>query len=141
MTEREPNQWLPAGRSALRQIQQAMARAALSPEQRRAFTNGLRGLSAAGEQLKVAQKMMESFGPPVAQIQAVKRQLGEQRTQVANLQKQLDDIEAIVERLARASEQIVAFQQPFVRLAGVVMGTGGGEARTGHDEDDDDEPV
>ncbi len=53
---------------------------------------------------------MEAFGPPVAQIEALKRQLGEQRKQIASLQKQLDDIEAIVDRLARASEQIVAFQ-------------------------------
>jgi hypothetical protein len=136
MSDREPNQWLPAGRSAWRQVQQLMARAALSPEQRRAFATGLRGLSAAGEQLKVAQKMMEAFGPPVVQIEAVKRQLGEQRAQVANLQKQLDDIEAIVERLARASEQIVAFQQPFVRLASAVMG-GGGERTAGDHSDDD----
>lgn len=106
-----------------RQVQQAMARAALSPEQRQTFTKGLRGLTTAGDQLRVAQRMMETFGPPVAQIEAVKRLLGEQRGQVAALQKQLDDIEAIVDRLARASEQIVAFQQPFVRLAGAVMGT------------------
>ena len=52
--------------------------------------------------------MMEAFGPPVAQIQAVKRQLAEQKAQVAILQKQLDDIEAIVGRLARASEQSTA---------------------------------
>ena len=68
--------------------------------------------------------MMEAFGPPVAQIQAVKRQLDEQRAQVAVLQKQLEDMSAVVERLALASEQIVAFQEPFVRLAGAVMGTG-----------------
>jgi hypothetical protein len=134
MSDRDPGQWLPMGRSAWRQIQQAMARVALSSEQRQAFTAGLRGLSAAGDQLQTAQKMMESFGPPVAQIQAVKRQLGEQRAQVAILQKQLDDIEAIVDRLARASEQIVAFQQPFVRLAGAVMGTG--EPAAGDTPDD-----
>ncbi len=124
MSEREPSPWLPAGRNAWRQIQQAMARVAFSPEQRQALTTGLRGLSAAGEQLKTAQKMMEAFGPPVVQIEAVKRQLSEQRVQVAKLQKQLDDIEAVVERLAHASEQIAAFQQPFVRLASAVMGTG-----------------
>ena len=99
---------------------------------------GLRGLSAAGEQLKTAQKMMEAFGPPIVQIEAVKRQLSEQRVQVAKLQKQLDDIEAIVERLARASEQIAAFQQPFVRLASVVMG-GTGHEPVGHETPDDAE--
>ena len=124
MSEREPLQWLPAGRSAWRQIQQAMARVTLSAEQRQALATGLRGLSVAGEQLERTQKMMEAFGPPVAQIQAVKRQLDEQRAQVAVLQKQLEDMSAVVERLALASEQIVAFQEPFVRLAGAVMGTG-----------------
>jgi len=135
MSEREPNPWIPAGRNAWRQIQQAMARVALNPEQRQALGAGLRGLSAAGDQLKTAQRMMESFGPPIVQIEAVKRQLGEQRAQVANMQKQLDDIEAIVERLARASEQIVAFQQPFVRLATAVIG--GGEPAPKADDDDD----
>jgi ABC-type transporter Mla subunit MlaD len=114
-----------------------MARVTLSAEQRQALTAGLRGLSAAGEQLERAQKMMEAFGPPVAQIQAVKRQLAEQRAQVAIMQKQLDDIEAIVERLARASEQIVAFQKPFVRLAGAVMGTGEPAADDTSDHDPD----
>ncbi len=137
MSDRDPNPWLPAGRNALRQIQQAMARAALSSQQRQVLAAGLRGLSAAGEQLENTQKMMDAFGPPIIQIQGVKRQLEEQRAQVALLQKQLDDIQVIVERLARASEQIVAFQRPFVRLASAVTGAREPVADDTSDDDPD----
>lgn len=111
-----------AGRDAMRRVQQSLARYALTAEQRQAVIDGMTRLSVPGDQVRSIADMMDAFGPPLAQIEAVRAELAEQHEQVRRMDERLTHLEGIVERLAIAGEQLVAFQEPFVRMAAMFTG-------------------
>ena len=49
-------------------------------------------------------------------------ELADQRTQLRDLDERLARMEAAIDRLAAAGEQVAAMQEPFVRLAAAVTG-------------------
>jgi hypothetical protein len=111
-----------AGQDAFRRMQQAVGRLAMPPEQRAALTDGLTRLMTPGSQFDAIVEMLEAFGPPVQQIQAVQEQLTEQRGQLTSMLKELDRLEVAVGRLAAASETLASNQELFVKLAGTLTG-------------------
>lgn len=111
-----------AGRDAMRRVQQSLARYALTAEQRQAVIDGMTRLSVPGDQVRSIADMIDAFGPPLAQIEAVRAELAEQHEQVRRMDERLTHLEGIVERLAIAGEQLVAFQEPFVRMAAMFTG-------------------
>jgi hypothetical protein len=110
------------GQDAFRRMQQAVARLAMPPEQRAALTDGLTRLMTPGSQFDAIVELLEAFGPPVAQIEAVQKQLVDQRAQLAAMNNELDRIEVAVGRLAAAAETLSANQEMFVKLAGALTG-------------------
>ena len=111
-----------AGRDALRRVQRSVARFALSPQQRKSLLDGLSSMAVPGEQMQTMVDMVDAFGPPLAQIEALREELAEQRQQVQEVEKRLIRMEAAAERLAVLGEQLVAFQEPFVHMAEIVTG-------------------
>jgi hypothetical protein len=122
MAERDFIDRLQAGREVIRRAQQNLARYTLTPEQRQALMEGMTRMSVPGDQLRSMVDMMEAFGPPLAQIEALREELASQREQVQALDARLAHLEAIAERLAVAGEQLVAYQEPFVRMASMFTG-------------------
>jgi hypothetical protein len=122
MAERDFIDRLQAGREVIRRAQQNLARYTLTPEQRQALMEGMTRMSVPGDQLQSMVDMMEAFGPPLAQIEALRDELAVQREQVQALDQRLAHLEAIAERLVIAGEQLVAFQEPFVRMASMFTG-------------------
>lgn len=113
---------LQAGRDALAKFQQSMMRLAMPADQRKALFEGMSNLVMPGEQLQTIVDLMDAFGPPLAQIEALQAELAEQRTQVEAMNERLAHIERAAERLALASEQLVMFQEPFVRMTEAFTG-------------------
>jgi citrate synthase len=122
MAERDFIDRLQAGRDVLRRAQENLARYTLTPEQRQALLEGMTRMSVPGDQLRSMVDMMEAFGPPLAQIEALREELASQREEVQALDARLAHLEAIAERLAIAGEQLVAYQEPFVRMASMLTG-------------------
>jgi hypothetical protein len=122
MAERDFIDRLQAGRDVLRRAQENLARYTLTPEQRQALIEGMTRMSVPGDQLRSMVDMMEAFGPPLAQIEALREELASQREQVQAFDDRLAHLEAIAERLAIAGEQLVAYQEPFVRMASMFTG-------------------
>jgi len=122
MAERDFIDRLQAGREIFRRAQENLARYTLTPEQRQALIEGMTRMSVPGDQLRSMVDMMEAFGPPLAQIEALRDELAEQRQQVQALDQRLAHLEGIAERLAVAGEQLVAYQEPFVRMASMFTG-------------------
>jgi hypothetical protein len=111
-----------AGRDAMRRVQQSLARYALSAEQRQAIVDGMTRLAMPGDQLQSIVDMVDAFGPPLAQVETVRAELAEQRRAVQEFERRLARLEGMIERLATASEQLVAFQEPFVKMAAMFTG-------------------
>ena len=82
--------------------------------------------------------LIDAFGPPQAQIETMRAELAETREQLDRLDDRLAKMEAMAERLAIASEQVVAFQEPFLRMAAFLPGFGQ-PASDGDGEEADDE--
>jgi len=141
MTEGDFIDRLQASRDVMRRLQRSMVRYALPQGQREALIDGVRRLVIPGEQLKVMVDMIETFGPPLAQIEALRDEIGSQREQLRRMDERLIQMEAAAERLALASEQIRLFQEPFVQMAALITGQRvdrpAGSASTDEDEHDD----
>lgn len=113
---------LQAGRDSLRKFQRSLVRMAVPQEQRDALMEGMSRMLIPGNQLQTLVDLMDAFGPPLAQIEALREELAEQRRTVDELNSRLVLMEASAERLATAAETIVAAQEPFVRLASLATG-------------------
>jgi len=111
-----------AGREALRRMQESFARYAMPPEQRQALADGMTQLLFPTDGVRAMSDFIDAFGPPLAQIEALREELAEQRDAVRKLDDRLAHMEATAERLATAAEQIQGFQEPFVRMASMVTG-------------------
>ncbi|MGB5757315.1 MAG: hypothetical protein WBM50_10400 [Acidimicrobiales bacterium] len=111
-----------AGREALRRMQESFARYAMPPEQRQALADGMTQLLFPTDGVRAMSDFIDAFGPPLAQIEALREELAEQRDAVRKLDDRLAHMEATAERLAIAAEQIQGFQEPFVRMASMVTG-------------------
>jgi hypothetical protein len=99
-----------------------MMRLAMPADQRKALFEGMSNLVMPGEQLQTIVDLMDAFGPPLAQIEALQAELGEQREQVEAMNDRLAHMERAAERLAVACEQLVMFQEPFVRMTEAMTG-------------------
>ncbi len=113
---------LAAGRDALRRLQQSLARYGPTTEQREAVVGGFSQLMFPTDGVRALSDMIDAFGPPLAQIEALRAELAEQRELLSQLDDRLGHLEISAERLALAGEQILAFQEPFVRMAAMVTG-------------------
>jgi hypothetical protein len=113
---------LQAGRDAVRKMQRSLMRMAMPEEQRKALLEGMSHITMPGDQLQTMVDLMDAFGPPLAQVEALRDELAEQRAQVDAMSERLAHMEAAAERLTSAAEQLVAFQGPFVKMAEVVTG-------------------
>ncbi len=113
-----------AGRDALRRMQESFARYTMSAEQRQAVLDGISQLMFPTDAVKAMSDMMDAFGPPLAQIEALRAELAEQRQQLSELDDRLAHIEITAERLALAGEQIVAYQEPFANIMALMTGQG-----------------
>jgi len=129
---------LAAGRDALRRLQQSLARYGPTTEQREAVVGGFSQLVFPTDGVRALSDMIDAFGPPLAQIEALRSELAEQRELLSQLDDRLGHLEISAERLALAGEQILAFQEPFVRMAAMVTGQEM-PARGSADEDEGDE--
>ena len=131
---------LAAGRDAIRRLQQSVARYALSAEQREAMVGGFSQMLFPTDGVRALSDLVDAFGPPLAQIEALREELAEQRELLSELDGRLEHLEISAERLALAGEQILAFQEPFIRMAAMVTGQ---QMPTRHkaeaEEEDDDE--
>lgn len=135
-----------AGREALRRMQESFARYAMPTEQRQALADGMTQLLFPTDGVRAMSDFIDAFGPPLAQIEALQSELAEQRDQIRKMDDRLAHMEATAERLAIAAEQIQAFQEPFIRMAGMVTGqdfsaAGKASARDRDDDDFDDEDL
>lgn len=111
-----------AGREAIRRMQDSFARYAMPTEQRQAVMEGMTNLFFPADSVRALSDLIDAFGPPIAQVETLRVEIAEQREQLAKLDERLAVLEATAERLAIAGEQIVAFQEPFVRMATMMTG-------------------
>ncbi|MEL6984470.1 MAG: hypothetical protein AAFO29_18735 [Actinomycetota bacterium] len=130
---------LAAGRDALKRLQQSLARYGPTTEQRQAVVGGFSQLMFPTDGVRALSDLIDAFGPPLAQIEALRSELAEQRELLSQLDDRLGHLEISAERLALAGEQILAFQEPFVRMAAMV--TGQDMPSAGEDEGADEEDV
>lgn len=133
---------LAAGRDAIRRLQQSLTRYAPTAEQRQAVVGGFAQLMFPTDGVRALSDLVDAFGPPLAQVEALRAELAEQRELLSQLDDRLEHLESAAERLALAGEQILAFQEPFVQMAGMVTGqdlrSRGADGDSGHDSDRDD---
>ena len=113
---------LQSGRDAMRKLQRSVMRLGLPVEQRQAFVDTMGRLMLPGDQLQAIIDMIDAFGPPLAQVKAAQEEIAAQREDLERMQARLATLEASIERLALASEQLVAMQGPFVKMAELVTG-------------------
>lgn len=133
---------LAAGRDALRRLQQSLARYGPTTEQRQAVVGGFSQLMFPTDGVRALSDLIDAFGPPLAQIEALRGELAEQRELLSQLDDRLGHLEISAERLALAGEQILAFQEPFVRMAAMVTGQempSAGTDEAEYEEEEDDE--
>lgn len=135
---------LQTGAEAMMKLQQSFARYAMPVDQQRALLDGVSRVMFPGEQLQVMVDLIDSFGPPLAQLDRLQEQLDEQRAQVQTYIERLDEIDRVLSRMATAGEQLVSFQEPFVKLASALTGqtfkpsaSAGGRSATADDTDTD----
>ena len=126
---------LQTGRDAMRKLQRSVMRLGIPQEQRQAFLDSMGRFVMPGDQLQAIVDLIDAFGPPLAQIEAARAEIADQRDDLERMQRRLATLEATLERLALASEQLVAMQGPFVKMAELV--TGQTVERAGDNEDDD----
>ncbi|MGI9614708.1 MAG: hypothetical protein ACR2QO_17490 [Acidimicrobiales bacterium] len=125
-----------AGREALRRMQESFSRYAMPHEQRQALVEGMGQLMFPSENVRALSDLIDAFGPPLAQVESLRSEIAEQREQLSKIDDRLAVMEATAERLAVAGEQIVAYQEPFMRMAAMFTGQDFGAQRTDDDTDD-----
>ena len=131
---------LQTGRDAMRKLQKSVMRLGIPAEQRQAFLDSMGRFVMPGDQLQAIVDLIDAFGPPLAQIEAAREEIADQREDLDRMQRRLATLEATLERLALASEQLVAMQGPFVKMAEIVTGQSvDRDGSTTDDTDPDDE--
>jgi uncharacterized coiled-coil protein SlyX len=110
----DPLDGLIAARDAVRRLQELATKVALPAEHRAALTDGLARLVMPGEQLQALIDLAEAFGPPQTQLAEIQRTIADQRAQLETMLADLARVEAGVDRLAAAAEQLAALQRPFL---------------------------
>ncbi len=110
----------------MRKMQQLMTKMTVPAGQRQAMAEAMAKMVMPGEQLNAMIELADTFGPPTAQIAEVQAVLAAQRAQVAEMSAELERLEQMVERLALASEAIVASQAPFRSMLGQFTGRSSG---------------
>ncbi len=113
---------LQSGRDAMRRLQQSVMRLGVPAEQRQAFLDSMGRFVLPGDQLQAIVDLIDAFGPPLAQIEVAREEIAAQREDLERMQQRLATLESSIERLALASEQLVAMQGPFVKMAEIVTG-------------------
>ena len=113
---------LQTGRDAMRKLQQSVMRLGVPVEQRQAFLDSMGRFVLPGDQLQAIVDLIDAFGPPLAQIELAREEIAAQRDDLERMQQRLATLESSIERLALASEQLVAMQGPFVKMAELVTG-------------------
>jgi methyl-accepting chemotaxis protein len=109
----DPLDVLRSARDSVRRLQELASKMSVPVEQRRALTDGLSRMIMPGEQIQAMIDLADAFGPAHTQIAEIRDTLQEQRDQVEQMLTDLDRLEEKVARLAAASEQISAMQEPF----------------------------
>jgi len=117
MNEKDLFDRLVSGRDSVRKLQQTFARMAMTDEQRQVLADGMARMIMPGDQIQTMIDLIDAFGPPHAQIEALREEIALHRSQLEEAQARLAHIETTVVRLAGAAEQIAAFQEPFVKFA------------------------
>lgn len=111
-----------SGREAIKRMQESLARYAMPAEQRQALVEGMTQLMFPTDNVRALSDLIDAFGPPLAQVESLRAEIAEQREQLSKLDDRLAVLEATAERMAVAGEQIVAYQEPFMRMAAMVTG-------------------
>lgn len=111
-----------SGREAIKRMQESLARYAMPAEQRQALVEGMTQLMFPTDNVRALSDLIDAFGPPLAQVESLRDEIAEQREQLSKLDDRLAVLEATAERMAVAGEQIVAYQEPFMRMAAMVTG-------------------
>jgi hypothetical protein len=110
----DPLDGLVAARDAVRKLQELAGKVVLPPEHRAALTEGLAKLVMPGEQIQALIDLAEAFGPPQTQIEEIRKTIATQRDQLEKMLVDLQRVEAGVDRLAAAAEQLASAQRPFL---------------------------
>ena len=111
-----------AGREALQRMQESFSRYTMPADQRQALADGMAQLMFPTDRIRAISDLIDAFGPPLAQIETLRSELAEHREQLDRMDDRLARMEAMAERLAVAAEQVQAFQEPFIRMAGLFGG-------------------
>lgn len=112
-TPRDPLDVLRSARDSVRKMQELAGKLTVPPSQRRALIDGIARMTMPGEQLEAMVELADAFGPPHTQIEHIRDTLDAQREMLESMLEDLERIEASVDRLADASQQIAAMQTPF----------------------------
>ncbi len=119
MTQRQPLDPLDVLRSAresVRKLQELASKLTVPVEQRKAFADSISKMVMPGEQLQAMIDLADAFGPAYNQIVEIRDTIADQRTQLETMLEDLERIDEKVARLAVATEQISAMQEPFRML-------------------------
>src|SRR4051794_9018167 len=107
-------------------VQKLFGRFGFPADQRTQIVDSLGQLLLPTGQLDALAEAVRAMSPPLALLQQVQAELGEQREALDRYRKDLRSLERTVERYAVAAEQIAAVQQPVLdalsRFAGVLRG-------------------
>lgn len=113
---------LQTSRDTLRKFQSSLARMAMPAEQRKALVDGMTRFVMPGDQIQAMVDLVDAFGPPLAQIETFRSELAEHRVEVERMESRLAHLESAAERLALAAENMMAMQEPFIRMAELLTG-------------------
>ena len=70
---------LQTGRDAMRKLQRSVMRLGVPEEQRQAFLDSMGRFVLPGDQLQAIVDLIDAFGPPLAQIEAARAEIADQR--------------------------------------------------------------
>lgn len=113
---------LQTSRDTLRKFQSSLARMAMPAEQRKALVDGMTRFVMPGDQIQAMVDLVDAFGPPLAQIETFRSELADHRVEVERMEARLAHLESAAERLALAAENMIAMQDPFIKMAELLTG-------------------
>ena len=93
---------LQTGRDAMRKLQKSVMRLGIPAEQRQAFLDSMGRFIMPGDQLQAIVDLIDAFGPPLAQIEAAREEIADQREDLDRMQRRLATLEATLEPLAES---------------------------------------
>ena len=109
----DPLDVLRSARESVRKLQELASKLTVPVEQRKAFADSISKMVMPGEQLQAMIDLADAFGPAYNQIVEIRDTIADQRAQLEVMLDDLERIDAKVARLAVATEQISAMQEPF----------------------------